>query len=321
MPTCCCEVVDAADPNFVGQQEAVQSVLDELGVGDKPRIMVFNKIDLLDADLRAAADAGRRRHRVRERGHRRGPGRGCSSRSARPCAADGSASTPSSRMRAASWWLAPAVPARRRGLHRCGHPPFRPPAGAIAAEVRTCRGGHQRNDPEPPALSPPPSVSADAIREAVAGIPAVFRNSPQFVSEALSASLGRPVVVKAESVNPIGCFKGRGTWLAVSRLVASAGWGSRNVAWSSPRPATSVRASPTPLAPAACRSSCSRSRRANAAKVTPCAVLGAEVRLVGDDFDAAREEAATYAADAAGSCWSTGRIRGSRSAPAPWRWS
>jgi GTPase len=48
------EVVDAADPNFIGQQAAVQSVLDELGAGSKPRITVFNKIDLLDADLRAA---------------------------------------------------------------------------------------------------------------------------------------------------------------------------------------------------------------------------------------------------------------------------
>jgi GTP-binding protein HflX len=48
------EVVDAADPDFIGQQAAVQSVLDELGAGEKPRITVFNKIDLLDADLRAA---------------------------------------------------------------------------------------------------------------------------------------------------------------------------------------------------------------------------------------------------------------------------
>ena len=51
------EVVDAADPDFVGQQAAVQTVLDELGAGDKPRITVFNKIDLL------AADDGRRAHR------------------------------------------------------------------------------------------------------------------------------------------------------------------------------------------------------------------------------------------------------------------
>jgi GTP-binding protein HflX len=46
------EVVDAADPDFVGQQVAVQTVLNEIGAGDKPRLTVFNKIDLLDADLR-----------------------------------------------------------------------------------------------------------------------------------------------------------------------------------------------------------------------------------------------------------------------------
>ena len=47
------EVVDAADPNFLGQQAAVQSVLDEIGAGDKPRITVFNKVDLLPADAGA----------------------------------------------------------------------------------------------------------------------------------------------------------------------------------------------------------------------------------------------------------------------------
>ena len=44
------EVVDASDPDFVGQQAAVQAVLDELGAGDKPRITVYNKIDLLPVD-------------------------------------------------------------------------------------------------------------------------------------------------------------------------------------------------------------------------------------------------------------------------------
>ncbi len=44
------EVVDAADPGFLGQQAAVQSVLDELGAGSKPRITVFNKVDLLPVD-------------------------------------------------------------------------------------------------------------------------------------------------------------------------------------------------------------------------------------------------------------------------------
>jgi GTP-binding protein HflX len=49
------EVVDAADPDFIGQQQAVQTVLDELGAGSKPRIVAFNKIDLLAPDVRAAA--------------------------------------------------------------------------------------------------------------------------------------------------------------------------------------------------------------------------------------------------------------------------
>ena len=53
------EVVDAADPDFVGQQAAVQTVLDELGAGDKPRITVFNKIDLLAADAEAAPGTDR----------------------------------------------------------------------------------------------------------------------------------------------------------------------------------------------------------------------------------------------------------------------
>jgi GTP-binding protein HflX len=49
------EVVDASDPDFVGQQEAVQAVLDELGAGEKPRIVAFNKIDLLAPEVGAAA--------------------------------------------------------------------------------------------------------------------------------------------------------------------------------------------------------------------------------------------------------------------------
>ncbi|MGH2402197.1 MAG: GTPase HflX, partial [Candidatus Limnocylindria bacterium] len=53
------EVVDAAAPDFVGQQAAVQSVLDELGAGRKPRITVYNKIDLLPADAGAPPPSDR----------------------------------------------------------------------------------------------------------------------------------------------------------------------------------------------------------------------------------------------------------------------
>ncbi|MEW5990799.1 MAG: GTPase HflX [Chloroflexota bacterium] len=46
------EVVDAADAHFAEHRITVQTVLDELGAGDKPRLVVFNKADLLDAAAR-----------------------------------------------------------------------------------------------------------------------------------------------------------------------------------------------------------------------------------------------------------------------------
>ena len=46
------EVVDAADAHFTEHRATVQLVLDELGAGDKPRLVVFNKADLLDPAAR-----------------------------------------------------------------------------------------------------------------------------------------------------------------------------------------------------------------------------------------------------------------------------
>ncbi len=48
------EVVDASDDHYDEHRATVQTVLDELGAGDKPRLLAFNKADLLD---RAARDA------------------------------------------------------------------------------------------------------------------------------------------------------------------------------------------------------------------------------------------------------------------------
>lgn len=118
---------------------------------------------------------------------------------------------------------------------------------------------------------------------------------PQFVSESLSEVLGRPVVVKAESANPIGCFKGRGTWLAVEALLAAGEVGERTglVAASAGNfgqgVAFAARAHRVPFAVFA-------ALNANPAKVAAMRRLGAEVRLVGEDFDAAREAAARHAA-------------------------
>jgi GTPase len=55
------EVVDASDPDFMRQQAAVQVVLGELGAGEKPRITVFNKIDLLEPELGPAEMPGTER--------------------------------------------------------------------------------------------------------------------------------------------------------------------------------------------------------------------------------------------------------------------
>jgi GTPase len=49
------EVVDAADPHATEHRATVQAVLDELGAGDKPRLVAFNKADLLTS---AAAGNG-----------------------------------------------------------------------------------------------------------------------------------------------------------------------------------------------------------------------------------------------------------------------
>jgi GTP-binding protein HflX len=40
-------VIDANQPTWEEQRIVVEQVLDELGVGDRPRLLVFNKIDLL----------------------------------------------------------------------------------------------------------------------------------------------------------------------------------------------------------------------------------------------------------------------------------
>jgi GTP-binding protein HflX len=44
------EIVDASDVHFAEHRATVQTVLDELGAGAKPRLVAFNKADLLGAD-------------------------------------------------------------------------------------------------------------------------------------------------------------------------------------------------------------------------------------------------------------------------------
>jgi len=67
-------------------------------------------------------------------------------------------------------------------------------------------------------------LSPSRIEAACARIDPVFLGTPQFVDEGLSAQLGREVVVKVETLNPIGSFKGRGTWLLAEKLDPGRTW-------------------------------------------------------------------------------------------------
>jgi threonine dehydratase len=67
-------------------------------------------------------------------------------------------------------------------------------------------------------------LSPRRIAAAVEQIDPVFLDTPQFVSHRLSERLGREVVVKVETLNPIGSFKGRGTWLLSHELDPARTW-------------------------------------------------------------------------------------------------
>ncbi|HET9141412.1 threonine ammonia-lyase [Actinophytocola sp.] len=61
-------------------------------------------------------------------------------------------------------------------------------------------------------------LSLERIELAARVIDPVFRNSPQYLDETLGAALGRRVVVKVETANPLRSFKGRGTDFLLGQL-------------------------------------------------------------------------------------------------------
>ena len=145
-------------------------------------------------------------------------------------------------------------------------------------------------------MVPEPALERMAIRDAHATIPRVFRDSPQYLHEALSAEAGRPVIVKIETVNPIGAFKGRGTWTGLRALlergeagpgrpvvVASTGNFGQGIAYA-------ARAHGVPAIVYA-------DKRANALKLDRIRRFGGTVMLHGRDFDEAREAGQTRARD------------------------
>lgn len=121
------------------------------------------------------------------------------------------------------------------------------------------------------------------IERATAHIGAEFLNTPQFECEPLSTELGARVVLKIETLNPIRSFKGRGSELymasvpAGSKVVcASAGNFGQAIAYSARRRGVQVTV-------------CAATN-ASPLKLERMRAFGAEVLLLGDDFDAARAE-------------------------------
>ena len=131
----------------------------------------------------------------------------------------------------------------------------------------------------------------ERIEEAAAGIDAAFLDTPLVRNEALDHELGREVALKVETLTPIRSFKGRGSdWLlhrlgdrARSGVVCpSAGNFGQGLAHAGRRRGVPV----TVLAP----------EGASPLKVAAMRGFGAEVRLEGHDFDAAKDAARRFAA-------------------------
>jgi len=132
-------------------------------------------------------------------------------------------------------------------------------------------------------------VSMQSILAAPRRIDPLFLNSPQLEGTALDRSLGCRCLIKVETQNPIRSFKGRGTELFAATVLrageavvcASAGNFGQGLARAATR-----RGHPCIVFAAG---------TANPVKVEAMRRFGAEVRLVGTDFDEAKQAALAYA--------------------------
>ena len=133
-----------------------------------------------------------------------------------------------------------------------------------------------------------PRLSLERIAEAATAIDPVFLDSPQFLAESLG--LDCRLVVKVETLNPIRSFKARGTEFLTTSVdggtalaCATAGNFGQGMAWSARK-----RGLPLTVFTAV---------DANPLKIERMRALGADVRPVGEDFDAAHDFARDFAAE------------------------
>ncbi|MEO8672923.1 MAG: pyridoxal-phosphate dependent enzyme [Tahibacter sp.] len=134
-------------------------------------------------------------------------------------------------------------------------------------------------------------LSLARIADAAQSIDPVFLHSPQFVSDSLSGVLGCRVLLKVETLNPIRCFKGRGAeFFMLQRMArgertalvcASAGNFGQALAYACRKHGVALQVF--------------AARNANPLKLQRMRALGAQVRLDGEDFDAAKAAARRHA--------------------------
>ena len=131
-------------------------------------------------------------------------------------------------------------------------------------------------------------VSVEGIWRAARAVDPVYLDTPQWISEPLARGTGLELLLKDETRNPLRSFKGRGTDWLVRRLpderplvCASAGNFGQGMA-------RAARSRGVPLVVYAAEG-------ANRLKVKRMEELGAEVRLVGRDFEEAKAAARSAA--------------------------
>ncbi|RFB79969.1 pyridoxal-phosphate dependent enzyme [Methylovirgula sp. 4M-Z18] len=66
-------------------------------------------------------------------------------------------------------------------------------------------------------------LSIGRIEEAVRKIDSVFQHTPQYCCPNLSKALGCRIILKVETLNPVRCFKGRGTDVVLANLEKTSG--------------------------------------------------------------------------------------------------
>lgn len=141
-------------------------------------------------------------------------------------------------------------------------------------------------------------LSLANIRRAVSVIDPVFLGSPRYNCEPLSQALGCALTLKIETANPIRSFKGRGACFLIHQRAAAGQLKGRRIVAASAGNwgqalAYACRARQLPLTLFA-------AAVANPLKVARMRALGADVRLHGADFDAAKLEAEAFAAASGG---------------------